>query len=295
MFNSQVLEVAAGLIFVYLVLSTACSGIKEIIARVLDTREKALEDAIRRMLQDPNNVVTSKLFQNHLIAGTAPPGNKPAYISSRNFALSLFDILAPPVPGQTRTIQNLKNGIQNIPDAKVQASILSLLDSAQGDIELARARVENWYDDTMERVSGWYKRSTQKIIFALGLALCILLNADTLMIVKELWNDDAIRASVINAAQERTKALAPDGDFQKALQDVTKGSAPPIGWVWSKFSKDDPRGWPENWEWIWKVIGILLSTIAVAMGAPFWFDLLNKIVNLRLTGDPPPDSRQGTT
>jgi len=39
-------------------------------------------------------------------------------------------------------------------------------------------------------------------------------------------------------------------------------------------------------------MGILISSVAVAMGAPFWFDLLNKVVNLRLTGSPPPDSRQ---
>lgn len=292
MFNSQVLEVAAGLIFVYVVLSTACSGIKEIIARAMDTREKALEDAIRRMLQDPNNVVTSKLFQNHLIAGTTPPGKKPAYISSRNFALSLFDILAPPVPGQSRTIQDLKSGIQSIPDPKVQASILSLLDSAQGNVELARARVENWYDDTMERVSGWYKRSAQKIIFALGLALCILFNADTLMIVKELWNDDALRASVVSAAQQRAAASTnadPESSLSQATEYIREANAPPIGW-----SGKRPRGLPEGLGWLWKVIGILISTIAVAMGAPFWFDLLNKVVNLRLTGDPPPDSRQGT-
>jgi hypothetical protein len=289
--NSQVLEVAAGLIFVYLVLSTACSGIKEVMARVLEMREKALVDAIRHMLQDPNDVVTSKLLQNHLIAGTAPPGGKPAYISSRNFALSLFDLLAPSVPGQARTVQDLKNGIAALPNAKVQMSLLSLVDSAQGDIELARARVENWYDDTMERVSGWYKRRAQKIIFGLGLALCIVLNADTLMIVKELWNDDALRASVVSAAQQRVAASTnadPESSLSQATAYIRESNVPPIGW-----SGREPRGLPEGLGWLWKVIGILISAIAVAMGAPFWFDLLNKVVNVRLTGDPPPDSRQG--
>jgi hypothetical protein len=295
-FNSQVLEVAAGLIFVYLVLSTACSGINEVIARVLQMREKALEDAIRQMLRDPQSVLTSRVLQSHLIAASAPSGRKPAYISSRNFALSLFDILAPPVPGQSRTIQDLKNGIKNIPDANVQASILSLLDSAQGNVEVARARVEHWYDDTMERLSGWYKRSAQKIIFALGLALCILLNADTLMLVRELWNDDAVRSSIVSAAQERVKTPTTNDDPGNSLRQLTAyiraENAPPIGWVWNKTSSDDTRGLPEGAEWIWKAIGILISTVAVGMGTPFWFDLLNKVVNLRLTGDPPPDSRQ---
>lgn len=40
-------------------------------------------------------------------------------------------------------------------------------------MEAVRLKVEHWYDDTMARVSGWYKRTAQKIIFAAGLVLCI--------------------------------------------------------------------------------------------------------------------------
>ena len=96
MSSSQVLEVAIGLMFVYLLLSTACSGIKEIIARLLDMRAKTLEGAIRNMLADPNNEITKEILQNHVIAGTVQAGTKPPYISSRNFALALFDFVAPP-------------------------------------------------------------------------------------------------------------------------------------------------------------------------------------------------------
>jgi hypothetical protein len=177
-----------------------------------------------------------------------------------------------------------------LPDAKIRTSLLSLLDSAQGNVEVARARVENWYDDTMERVSGWYKRGAQKVIFGVGLALCILLNADTLMIVRELWNDDAVRASVVAAAQQRAATAPntdPDGSLAQVAAYVRETNAPPIGWA-----KVGTRRLPEGAGWVWKVIGILISSIAVAMGAPFWFDLLNKVVNVRLTGDPPPDSRQ---
>jgi hypothetical protein len=62
---------------------------------------------------------------------------------------------------------------------------------------------------------------------------------------------------------------------------------PPIGWA-----GDGVRALPQSTGWLWKVFGILISTVAVALGAPFWFELLNKVVNLRLTGSPPPDSRQ---
>jgi hypothetical protein len=40
-----------------------------------------------------------------------------------------------------------------------------------------------------------------------------------------------------------------------------------------------------------KIVGLLITVLAVSQGAPFWFDLLQKAVNLRLAGDLPPDSR----
>lgn len=245
------------------------------------------------MLADPNDTITSKLLQGHLIAGTAQPGEKPSYVSSRNFALALFDVLAPAAPGQSRTIEDPKNGMTNLPDTCVRTPVLALVDSAQGNADLAMQRVENWYDDTMDRVSGWYKRRAQHIIFVVGLVLCVLLNGDTLMIVHELWNDEALRSAVVSEAQERAGAATATSGKDDSLADVTtyirEASAPPIGW---SFSVKGARGVPESWGWLWKIIGILITSGAIAMGAPFWFDLLNKIVNFGLTGTPPPDSRQ---
>lgn len=293
MLSSQVLEVSAGLVFIYLVVSTVCSGIKELIARALNMRAITLENAIRNLLSDPQGAITSKIIQNHLIAGTVEPGTKPPYISSRNFALALFDVIAPANPGQSRTVQDLKDGIVNLPDPLVSKAVLGLLDSAQQDADLARQRVENWYDDAMERVSGAYKRRTQLLIAVLGVGLCAGLNVDSLMIVRELWNDDALRTAVAAEAQKQAETPhATDNCKDKdpltcVTTSIRAANMPPIGWA-----GDGVRALPQSSGWLWKVFGILISTVAVAMGAPFWFDLLNKIVNLRLTGSPPPDSRR---
>jgi hypothetical protein len=283
MTNSQVLEVAIGLVFVYLVLSTVCSGIKEVIAHVLDLRANVLENAIRNMLGDSDNTITSELFNHQLIASTVQPGDKPSYISSRNFALALFDILAPPKSGESRTVQDLKNGVANLPAQRVRTTLLGLLDAGQQNVDVARQMVENWYDDTMERVSGAYKRRAQAFIAGIGLTLCVLLNADSLMFMKELWNDEALRTAVVAQAQ-RAQA---NGGCKDVLNCIRAANVPPIGW-----SNDAVRGCPEGLGWLWKVFGILITSVAIALGAPFWFDLLNKIGNLRLTGNPPPDSRQ---
>jgi hypothetical protein len=44
--------------------------------------------------------------------------------------------------------------------------------------------------------------------------------------------------------------------------------------------------------WLLKFLGILLTAVASSQGAPFWFDLLKKIVNVRLTGLNPSEAQK---
>lgn len=291
MFGSQILEVVIGLVLIYLALSIGCSGIKEVIAGIFSLRAKTLEKAVRNMLKNGPNDYTAKLFAHPLITGTAPEGEKPSYISSRMFAAALFDVVAPADGEQPRTMQSLRAGVANVPDTKLRATLLNFIDSAAGDMDAARLKVEHWFDDTMARVSGWYKRTAQKIIFVAGLVLCIAVNADTILIVRELWSDQALRSATVAEAQKRVQSAIPaDSDAQKAalvesLQEIRSFDAPPIGW---SRVKGEARAWPNDLgEGALKVLGILLSSFAIVMGAPFWFDMLNKLINLRSSGDPP--------
>lgn len=291
MFGSQVLEVVIGLTLIYLVLSIGCSGIKEVIASILSLRATTLANGVRNMLKNGPNDYTAKLFAHPLIAGTAPDGKRPSYISSRMFAAALFDIVAPADPNQPRTMQSLRAGVLQIPDAKLRATLLNIVDSAGTDYEAARLKVEHWFDDTMARVSGWYKRMAQKIIFLAGLLLCAAVNADTLMIVKELWSDQALRSAVVAQAERKVQSGSPaasasqDVSLLQVVGEVREANTPPIGW-----SRDvhDVRAWPNSFgAEILKILGLLLTSFAIVMGAPFWFDLLNNVINLRSSGNPP--------
>jgi hypothetical protein len=291
MFGSQILEVVIGLTLVYLVLSIGCSGVKEIIASAFSLRSKTLEEGIRGMLKDGDRDLTAELFQHPLIARTARPGDKPSYISPRFFAVALLDLFAPPGGAQPRTMQDFRDGVSKLPDDKLRRTLLGLLDSSQGNVDAARDRIEHWFDGTMDRVSGWYKRTAQIIIFVAGLVLCVALNGDTLMIVKELWNDEALRRVVIAQAEKKVQAGNPsdantaNASLVEVAGEIRQANMPPIGW---SSSAGDIRALPDSaLAWTLKVLGILLSSFAIVLGAPFWFDVLNKIINLRLSGDPP--------
>jgi hypothetical protein len=307
-FGSQVLEVVIGLLLIYSALSVACSGIKEFIASVFALRSKTLGEAIRKMLQDANNDVVQRVLEHPVIAGTAAPGNKlPSYISSRNFALALLDAVAP-VSGaiQPRTIQDLRAAVTNLPSPKLRKTLLGLIDSAQGDLTTAQDRIEHWFDDTMERVSGWYKRVAQRVIFAVGFVLCLALNADTFQVSKELWSEQTVRNAVVMEATQlarESKSVIPVSDSSAVpsaakptlvqLQQVSEAvrAAHPFPFGWSHDVHDIRTAilsWPGG---LFKLLGILVTSLATLMGAPFWFDLLNKVINLRISGEPPAPAR----
>jgi hypothetical protein len=291
MFGSQVLEVVIGLTLIYLVLSIGCSGVKEVIAAMFSLRAKTLEKGVRNMLKNGPNDYAAQIFGHPLIQATAPEGQKPSYISARMFAAALFDVVAPADATQPRTIQSLRASVSQISNAKLRTTLLNMIDSAGGDVDAARLKVEHWFDDTMARVTGWYKRMAQKIIFVAGLVLCAAVNADTIMIVKELWSDQALRSAMVAQAEQKIQSTDPSQlaiqtlSLQQVAGEIRDVNAPPIGW--SRDAKGI-RVWPTGFgDQALKVLGILLTSFAIVMGAPFWFDILNNFINLRSSGNPP--------
>src|SRR6185436_4630280 len=98
--------------------------------------------------------------------------------------------------------------IQTLPEegyGNIKTSLLTLIDEAGNDINKARGNVEAWYDDAMDRVSGWYKRRTSFILIVIGLLASFALNIDTIQITKALLYNDTLRKSVADAAEKYVK------------------------------------------------------------------------------------------
>jgi len=160
----------------------------------------------------------------------------------------------------------------------------------------------------MDRVSGWYRRKTQLIVLGLALLVTLVVNADTIMIANSLSRDAVLRAAIVAAAQETAKEPPPEIDEAAGIEGApppspTDSNAPltritqlreelqqlqlPIGW---SRRDGDPRQVPDPRDiqgWFMKVLGLLFTTIAVSLGAPFWFDTLSKLINIRAAGKPP--------
>lgn len=206
-------------------------------------------------------------------------------------------------------------------------SIILLLYEAGDDAEKARKNLEGWYNDAMDRVGGWYKQKTQIVIFAVALIVCTALNIDAIKISQTLWTDIALRQALVQAAsstdvaglmaqqpmEQKTPAAGDDkspelpdnpveADTAATRADAIKGieqSARTAGALIGQIRELHlPIGWKKpdgQWafagfgfmEWLVKILGILITTFAGSLGAPFWFQLLNKIVDLRAAGKQP--------
>ncbi len=475
MFNNVAIDIAIGLIFIYLVYSLLATAINELVAMVFAYRHRMLEKGIEQMLDgknysyywwdkalniirwiftypsiqkkfrevtsrtntaiieehDPTKVqvqplqatLSLKQFLSNKKINTAAPvenGNspsgqgllstpdfyinraklnkkahlfaanitdhplyrrrseqsilfkKPAYLESAAFADILMDVLggsksqSGTSPVSMDDIEKfISTELTDNPDLK---SILNLyIEKAEGDIKRFRGLLENWYDDTMARVSGWYKRQVTKILFLIGVILAMAFKVSTIDIVQKLSADKDARLAMVQTAADYVKrhdisSREPSGDSAaagkdtstvafndardklnsiKALYDesiVQNNSLLGLGWndygsanSYLKFKADSakylkdsaayhksPREYlksnrnapvkplnkksgvlgkagfilwetiraPHNW------IGFLLTALAVSLGAPFWFDLLNKFVNIRAGGNDPSEKKK---
>jgi hypothetical protein len=278
MFGSTILDVAIGIVFIYLLVSLVISAINEFIAALLKSRAKNLAQGIQALLQDPSPTGwAARLYQHPLVASLSTPNSKPSYIPSRTFALALLDLIAPATTDGTRTLADLKTGLANLP-GPLQRTLTTLLEESQDDVERLKKQIEIWFNNGMDRVSGWYKRKTQWLQFFLGLSIVIVLNIDSVHIGRALWAvNSPLRASLVESAKS---FVAQPGGTNRPMKDVVDAistASLPIGW--SEFPKPD--------QWPTVVVGWLITAFAVSLGAPFWFDLLNKFVNVRASGKAP--------
>ncbi|NIR45382.1 MAG: hypothetical protein GWN99_13270 [Gemmatimonadetes bacterium] len=287
MFGSAIVEVAIGLLFIYLILSLVCSALNEMLAGWLRMRAKNLEEGIRNMLDDPEGVdIARKVYDHPLVKalGRKQGQRKPSYIPSRLFRSALLDVLelSSPQEGPERFAE-LRKKVDGLDSAQLKEALRTLLEQAEGNLISFRASVENWFDDSMARVSGWYKRKAQLILLALAFAVTVALNADTLALGGALLRDEAARAALVAsaerfaAAEPADTAATPTEDLDRLRQQIQQSR---IGLGWSE-APDGLGGWVK------KAAGLLLTVLAVSLGAPFWFDLLNRVTSLRAAGGKP--------
>ena len=304
MLDSIALNVIISLVFIYTLYSLLVTTLNEIIASFLNLRAKTLEKGIRRMLTDNGSKVNSivdQFYKQPLIKYLGEDNTKkPSYLTSSSFSNALVHLCNDLAAGAPNTQSQLLSGIQEIKKVNVETGkyLETLYNDAAGDLVKFKELSETWFNDTMDRATGWYKKQTQKITLLVAFIVALSFNVDTIGIVKNLSANPKLATEVVEMADKyavaretNTNVLKDKSNnkenkeadeqirtsFTNAQKLVTKNSDIQnansiLGLGWDDIKKE---------EVLLSVFGCLLTALAISLGAPFWFDLLSKLMQLR--------------
>jgi hypothetical protein len=296
MLGSNILDIAIGLVFVFLLLSLICSAANELIEQIMKARGRNLEQGILEMMGDPQSAAAfvSDLYShgliNSLYRGKYVAGSKklPSYIPAANFALALQAVKA---------VWDVKPPENHSIPANVVSAMKSFEELAAGDARKLQKEVETWYNSAMDRVTGWYKRRTQFIILVLAFVVTIGANADCIAIAQSLSRDASLRQGLVAAAEsaaknDQTSEKKPLDTIKEELTQLNALSLP-IGWP-------EPQDHRNVWDRMRYAVGQhgfgwLLTAVAISLGSPFWFDVLSKFMAVRSTIKPQDKGTDGKT
>jgi hypothetical protein len=246
---------------------------------------------------------------------------------------------------QAEPLEQLKRGAIELAESnpKVTLVLNSLITQVEATVKgvesaLAKTRkgAEQWFNDTMDRLTGWYKRNRQAWAFCIALIFALFFNVDSIEIATRLWYEPALRKAVVSVAEsyklpEEQKTTTPEDDYATKLKEQTEKAKEaidrlqdtfvdlrlPIGWTFENnpnfkpdqghhcklfpnvANQNEKRGFwyngecklltnpPQGWGWLVKSIGVIISAGAAMQGAPFWFDILGKLISVRAAGKKP--------
>ncbi len=298
MLNNPALNVALGLVFIYAIYSLITTTLTELISSWINLRGKVLRAAIQRMLDDDdaNDSELSKIFLNrpeYKYLGKKSLFSKksrlPSYLKPKTFARTLFQTLNQ-VYDANDELENIKSKLNK--ENETQKFLINLINESNNQIHRFNRASEEWYNDMMDRVSGWYKKKIHVITFLCGLLISLVLNINTIDIAQKLGTNTEVQLAMIESAtlylqnnQTQDKNEVEVDQIEQLNvelnqlmtqaqknQSILQGEYP---WQISGAKCSD---------YIMYMIGCLLTSIALSLGSPFWFDLLNKLVKMRSAG-----------
>jgi hypothetical protein len=232
-----------------------------------------------------------------LIDATRDPQGEAEAIAALKKRVEDGLLMAPPSSGVTQLRQQLigatslagvQQAIETLPDGPPKVWAQGVVERARTDVDAAtyklegvRQRIELWFDNAMDRTSGVYKRRTLVVIAIVALLLTAITGADSVNFVSRLYVDSALRAQLTQQAGQSQGQI----DISKAATELE-----PLATLFG-YADYPGAASPDLLRWTaLKIAGEIVTVFALMLGAPFWFDLLTNVVNLRGSGPPPASS-----
>ena len=242
---------------------------------------------------------------------------RPDYIPNPIFATAAFEVImnagkeGADVPVDTMSIDQMKANMNSLGEknpelAHVVHYLFPKMGSISKDVEAKiaeyRKNTEGWFNDVMSQTSSWYKIRAQWLAFWIGLSIAIIINIDTIYIAQKLWQEPTARAVIVAQAQAEVQSETPSENISFS---TARSLNFPVGWTTTALDTKSCSMFSvinyqfvirsagqclsitslpasnNGWGILVKLFGYLLTALAAAQGAPFWFDILRKLVGVK--------------
>ncbi len=284
---STVLNVILGMVFIYFLLSRFCSlGFEWWVGRFF-LRNRYLKFNLQKLLEC--DALLKDFYKQPLIATLASGEHGPADISPdlftqvivNNYTVRPSKVL--PEQGQLQREFDLE-------EIAMGSSALRHMAEKSVTVAQFQASVNIWYSQAMAKSTAQYRHKIQVPMFCLGLFVAIAVNANSIRMMKTFWTEPTISASVaLDAQKQITKLALPagptkPGDDAKVADSITglimSEKTLPIGWTLGPKS-NLPKEVQDPGAFLQALLGWIITGLAISFGAPFWFDFLNNIANIK--------------
>ncbi|MFN7611114.1 MAG: hypothetical protein ACK5QX_09305 [bacterium] len=342
----KTLDIALGMVFVFLIFSLCVTALNEFVAAALSSRARWLRKGITALLAKPGAgaadnrsnappakdeakpVDVDQVYRSPFISalGRGPLKSfqlrfAPSYVPPWTLVKGMLDAANGAVGTALGTFEQVKEAVTKLPDrSPIKVTLQDLIARADNDLGKLQGLVEEWFKTFENQLTAWYRQKTQYVLVGLSLVLAVAMNLDTLAMVRVLSSDTKTRAALaeqgFKAAQANSSTaildLAPLKSAQDALANAKAkdGTAEELRKLQDNIDRELteldkkagqlvdtlaatglPMGWKElnfaalsTADQLRKVLGWLLTAFALSLGAPFWFDLLQKLSSIRSVG-----------
>jgi len=365
------LETGISLVFIFFIFSVIAYVLQELIAVNLKYRSKMLWKSMAQLFDSfalpgreklvialpggktPN---TDSFYAHGQIASLRKNlTSRPFYIPAANFALAVMDLIAKKAPAaQNDLFKDFQAGLKTFisTNGNFYEVLKNLADTSANSREL-QEKIEKWFNEYMNRVTGWYQSHTVVTLRFIAVGLAIFFNINVIKITKMIYKDGQLRGSIVAMSEkvvDHPESIAPfyarafdskvsalDSSYAEKLRDTSLSPDQkaailreksdsldnmakrytqsqitgirtltnqldvlklPLGWrndAWKEFIASNPDPWISFLNILLTLVGWAIAACCISMGAPFWFDMLGKLVNVRRSGVKPGDTKENKT
>ncbi len=285
---SQALEVVIGLIFIYYVLGSIVSLVTQWINEFLETRGKALERYLVKIVGDKKLEDLVKLpqlqslrpirYKNFLsVFGSVTEPKKIEKIPVATLVDAYFDLVGLTSKENLNLVQ-LAELVDKLPDSEGKQAFIQWIQQGVTNIEDLRKRTTAYFTGLMEQASATFRSNARSFVIILSIGVTVLFGTDSIQLARTLWTNAELRALTVAKAEMVVQQEGTDATIDDLIHELGDMTIK-IGW----WQTERPAAGADAMAWIsfvlLKVLGLGVTAAAVSQGSSFWYDLLKKIVS----------------